>query len=186
VHKLLRGIASPDTVPDDLHGAGFEKPWIAAVDTFAIGGHCQIVLCMDYVLASAGTKLTLPARKEGIIPGLANLRLPRFTGVRIARQAIQYGLELFCESAEGRLVCDEIVAANEMDPAIDRICEDVLCSGGVSLIANRRALRIGLEPLDIFRQYCSVYAREQAYCCFSTELISNLEQNWSARSRQTA
>ena len=34
--------------------------------------------------------MTLPARKEGIIPGFANLRLPRFTGDRIARQAIQY------------------------------------------------------------------------------------------------
>ena len=186
VHKLLRGIASHDAVPDDVHGGGFEKPWIAAVDTFAIGGHCQILLCMDYILASAGTKLTLPARKEGIIPGLANLRLPRFTGVRIARQAIQHGLELFCESAEGRLVCDKIVAANEMDLAIDRICEDVLSSGRAALIANRRALRIGLEPLDTFRQYCSVYAREQAYCCFSTELISNLEQNWNARNRETA
>lgn len=185
VHKLLRGIASPDTVPDDLHGGGFEKPWIAAVDTFAIGGHCQILLCMDYVLASAGAKLTLPARKEGIIPGLANLRLPRFTGARIARQAIQHGLELLCESAEGRLVCDEIVAANEMDLAIDRICEDVLSSGRAGLIANRRALRIGLEPLDAFRPYCSVYAREQAYCCFSAALISNLEQSWNARSRET-
>jgi (3,5-dihydroxyphenyl)acetyl-CoA 1,2-dioxygenase len=186
VHKLLRGVASDDTVPDDLHGSGFEKPWIAAVDTFAIGGHCQILLCMDYILASAGTKLTLPARREGIIPGLANLRLPRFTGLRIARQAIQHGLELFCESAEGRLVCDKIVAADEMDLAIDRVCEDVLSSGSAALIANRRALRIGLEPLDAFRQYCSVYAREQAYCCFSTELISNLEQNWNARSRETA
>jgi (3,5-dihydroxyphenyl)acetyl-CoA 1,2-dioxygenase len=186
VHKLLRGVASDDTVPDDLHGSGFEKPWIAAVDTFAIGGHCQILLCMDYILASAGAKLTLPARKEGIIPGLANLRLPRFTGLRIARQAIQHGLELFCESAEGRLVCDKIVASDEMDLAIDRVCEDVLSSGSAALIANRRALRIGLEPLDTFRQYCSVYAREQAYCCFSTELISNLEQNWDARSRETA
>jgi (3,5-dihydroxyphenyl)acetyl-CoA 1,2-dioxygenase len=186
MHKLLRGVASDDTVPDDLHGSGFEKPWIAAVDTFAIGGHCQILLCMDYILASAGTKLTLPARREGIIPGLANLRLPRFTGLRIARQAIQHGLELFCESAEGRLVCDKIVAADEMDLAIDRVCEDVLSSGSAALIANRRALRIGLEPLDAFRQYCSVYAREQAYCCFSTELISNLEQNWNARSRETA
>lgn len=186
VHKLLRGVASHDTVPDDLHGGGVEKPWIAVVDTFAIGGHCQLLLCMDYILASAGTKLTLPARSEGIIPGLANLRLPRFTGARIARQAIQHGLQLFCESAEGRLVCDEIVAATEMDLAIDRICEDILRSGRAGVIANRRALRLGLEPLDTFRQYCSVYAREQAYCCFSTELISNLEQNWNAQRREPA
>jgi thioesterase DpgC len=35
-----------------IHGAGIEKPWVAAVETFAIGGHCQILLTMDYVLAA--------------------------------------------------------------------------------------------------------------------------------------
>ena len=43
---------------------------------------------MDYVVAAAGAYMTLPARKEGIIPGAANLRLPRFVGDRLARQAI--------------------------------------------------------------------------------------------------
>ena len=90
VHKLLRGVARPDSVPDDVNGRGAEKLWIAAVDTFAIGGHCQSILCMDYVLAASDAYLTLPARKEGIIPGFSNLRLPRFTGDRIARQAILY------------------------------------------------------------------------------------------------
>jgi (3,5-dihydroxyphenyl)acetyl-CoA 1,2-dioxygenase len=184
VHKLLRGIASRDIVPDDLHGGGIEKTWIAAVDAFAIGGHCQILLCMDYVVAAAEARLTLPARKEGIIPGLANLRLPRFTGLRIARQAIQHGLEIPCDSSEGRLVCDIIADAGEMDTAIDRACTEILSSGRAGLVANRRALRLGLEPLDMFRQYCSAYAREQAYCHFSPELIANLEQHWDARNRE--
>ena len=35
--------------------------------------------------------MTLPARKEGIIPGAANLRLTRFVGARAARQAIMMG-----------------------------------------------------------------------------------------------
>ena len=47
-----------------------EKPWIAAVDTFAIGGACQFLLVMDYVIAEQGSYFVLPARKEGIIPGL--------------------------------------------------------------------------------------------------------------------
>ena len=115
VHKLLRGVASPDSVPDDVSGRGVEKLWIAAVDTFAIGGHCQALLCMDYVLAAADAFLTLPARKEGIIPGFANLRLPRFVGDRIARQAILYERRLACDSPEGRLICDEIAPAGEMD-----------------------------------------------------------------------
>ena len=65
-----------------------EKPWIAAVDSFAIGGTCQWLLVMDYVIAETGSYFVLPARKEGIIPGCANLRLPRFVGERVARQAL--------------------------------------------------------------------------------------------------
>jgi thioesterase DpgC len=184
VHKFLRGVARPEVVPDDVHGHGIEKPWIAAVDGFAIGGHCQILLCMDYVLAANDAFMTLPARKEGIIPGLANLRLPRFTGDRIARQAIQYERKLVCDSAEGRLICDEIAAASDMDAALARVVENLISAGAVSAVGNRRALRIGAEPLDLFRRYCSAYARDQAYCCFSPALIANLERNWDAKNRK--
>jgi hypothetical protein len=76
----------PDALPDDVHGWGLEKPWIGAVDNFAIGGHCQALHVMDYVVTAADAYMTLPARKEGIIPGAANLRLPRFVGDRFARQ----------------------------------------------------------------------------------------------------
>src|SRR6202044_4051935 len=101
--------------PDDLVGSTVEKPWIAVVETFAIGGGCQHLLVMDYVLAADDAYLTLPARKEGIIPGAANMRLPRFTGDRIARQAIQYERKLVCDSPEGRLICDEIAPAAAVD-----------------------------------------------------------------------
>ena len=184
VHKYLRGIATPDLLPDDVNGAGVEKPWIAAVEGFAIGGHCQILLTMDYVLATDDAFLSLPARKEGIIPGAANLRLPRFTGDRLARQLIQAERRLQCDSAEGRLICDEIVSAHDMDAAIDRTVSMLTSAGAVGAIANRRALRVAVEPLDVFRRYCAVYAREQALCHFSQGLIRNLEDNWGAGSRK--
>ena len=184
VHKLLRGVARPEELPDDVHGRAIEKPWIAAVDAFAIGGHCQILLCMDYVLAAEDAFLTLPARKEGIIPGFANLRLPRFTGDRLARQAIQYERALPCDSPEGRLICDETAPAETMDAAVERVVDSLTSAGAVSAIGNRRAFRVGQEPLDLFRRYASVYAREQAYCHFSPALIANLERNWDARRRR--
>jgi thioesterase DpgC len=184
VHKFMRGVARPEALPDDVDGTGIEKLWIAAVDGFAIGGHCQILLTMDYVLAAKDAFLSLPARKEGIIPGAANLRLPRFTGDRIARQAIQYERKLDCDSAEGRLICDEIAAADEMDGALERIIAHLSGSGPVSAIANRRAIRIGEESLDVFRRYFSAYARDQAYCHFSPALIANLEREWNAHNRK--
>jgi thioesterase DpgC len=182
VHKYLRGVALPDVLPDDVNGAATEKPWIAAVEGFAIGGHCQILLTMDYVLAAQDAFMTLPARKEGIIPGAANLRLPRFTGDRLARQLIQAERRLDCDSAEGRLICDEIVPVRDMDAAIERTVAMLTSAGAVGAIGNRRAFRVGIEPLDVFRRYCSVYAREQALCHFSPALIQNLEKNWGAGS----
>jgi (3,5-dihydroxyphenyl)acetyl-CoA 1,2-dioxygenase len=184
VHKVLRGVATPEALPDDVRGTGIEKPWVAAVDAFAIGGHCQVLLCMDYTIAAADAFMTLPARKEGIIPGLANMRMPRFTGDRIARQAIQYGRQLPCDSPEGRLVCDEIVPAEEMDEAIRRVTAGLASAGAVGAIGNRRVFRAAQEPLDLFRRCCAVYAREQAYCHFSPALIANLERNWNAASRR--
>jgi thioesterase DpgC len=184
VHKLMRGVALPDSVPDDVNGRGVEKLWIAAVDTFAIGGHCQALLCMDFVLAADDAYLTLPARKEGIIPGFSNMRLPRFTGDRIARQAIFYERKLICDSPEGRLVCDEIAPPAEMDTALARVVAGLTSAGAVSAIGNRRAFRVGQETLDLFRRYASVYAREQAYCHFSPALVANLERNWDARNRK--
>ena len=182
VHKYLRGVAKPEVLPDDVNGFGIEKPWIAAVEGFAIGGHCQILLTMDYVLAASDAFMTLPARKEGIIPGAANLRLPRFTGDRLARQLIQAERRLECDSAEGRLICDEIVPSAGMDAAIDSTVAMLTSAGAVGAIGNRRAFRVGVEPLDTFRRYCAVYAREQAHCHFSPALIDNLERNWGAGS----
>jgi thioesterase DpgC len=171
-------------MPDDISGKTLEKPWIAAVEGFAIGGHCQYLLVMDYVLAGKDAYLTLPARKEGIIPGAANLRLPRFVGDRIARQAVMAERRIECDSSEGRLICDEVVAQTGMDAAIEGVVEKLTGSGVVSAAGNRRAFRVAQEPLDLFRTYFSVYALEQAYCHFSPALIANLEKYWNAASRK--
>ena len=178
VNKFFRGLASEDASPE-VHST--EKLWIAAVEGFAIGGHCQILLTMDYTIAADDAYLTLPARKEGIIPGASNLRLPRFVGDRIARQAIMAERRIDCASAEGRMICDEVVAPGEMDAAIGRTVERLTGSGVVSAAGNRRAFRAGEEPLDLFRRYMAVYAREQAYCHFSPALIANLEKNWKVK-----
>jgi thioesterase DpgC len=181
VNKLYRGLALPGMSPEvDC----IEKPWVAVVERFAIGGHCQILLTMDYVLAAEDAYLTLPARKEGIIPGAANLRLPRFVGARVARQAILAERRLDCASPEGRMICDEVLPAAGMDAAIERTVERLTSSGVVSAAGNKRAFRAGEEPLDTFRRYMAVYAREQAECHFSPALIANLEQHCAAANRR--
>jgi enoyl-CoA hydratase/carnithine racemase len=184
VNKLLRGVSRPEYPPDGIPVGSIEKPWVAVVEGFAIGGGCQMLLAVDYVLAASDAYMTLPARKEGIIPGVANLRLPRFVGDRIARQAIMYGRRLDCDSPEGRLICDEVVPPGDMEAGIARVVDGFTSSGVVSACGNRRAFRVGQEPLDLFRRYMAVYVREQAYCHFSPALISNLERHWNAQQRE--
>jgi (3,5-dihydroxyphenyl)acetyl-CoA 1,2-dioxygenase len=173
VNKIYRGL-----------GGGQEKLWIAPVERFAIGGHCQLLHVVDHVLATRGSRLYLPARKEGIIPGASNLRLPRFVGDRAARQAILSGREWVAGEPDAALLCDEVVAPAEIEAALAARIEALTDSGLVNAVANRRAIRIGQEPLELYREYMSVYAREQAYCHLSTQLVSNLERNWDAKRRR--
>jgi thioesterase DpgC len=173
VSKLYRGLAG-----------GEEKLWIAAVERFAIGGHCQLLHVVDHVLATRGARLYLPARKEGIIPGASNLRLPRSVGDRAARQAILSGREWVAGEADAALLCDEVVEPSELETALETRIAALTDSGLVNAVANRRAIRIGQEPLDLFREYMSLYAREQARCHLSPQLVRNLEQNWNAADRR--
>ncbi len=64
VHKLLRGVATPESVPDDVNGRGIEKLWIAALDTFAIGGHCQALVVHGLRSGRVG-RLRVVARAQG-------------------------------------------------------------------------------------------------------------------------
>lgn len=175
VDKIYRGITTAD--------GSTEKLWIAAVEKFAIGGACQLLHVTDHVIAARGSRLYLPARQEGIIPGASNLRLPRFVGDRAARQAILSGREWTAGETDASLLCDEVVAAEEMDRTIGNRVQALTNSGLVNAAANRRAIRAGQEPLDLFREYMATYAREQAYCHLSPALVRNLEEHWNADRR---
>ncbi|MFN0070118.1 MAG: enoyl-CoA hydratase/isomerase family protein, partial [Chloroflexota bacterium] len=152
VSKIYRGHA-PETYRPLEGETGHEKPWIAAVETFAIGGGCQLLLVMDRVLAERDAYFSLPARKEGIIPGAANLRLPRVVGDRMARRGIFFDQPFPADSDEGRLLCDELVPIGGMDQAITRVCASLASSGLVSAAGNRKAIRVGQEPLTVFQAY---------------------------------
>jgi thioesterase DpgC len=173
VHKIFRGLSEPQV----------EKLWVAAAETYAIGGACQLLHVVDHVIAARGCRLYLPARKEGIIPGASNLRLPRFVGDRLARQAILSGLEFEAGTPPAELICDEVVEPDEVDAALTARLDALTSSGLVNAAGNRRALRIGQEPLDLFREYMSTFSREQAHCHFSPALVRNLEEHWRAHER---
>lgn len=189
LNKMFRGLAAADAAGAlELHPEEpeqtLEKPWVAVVDGFAIGGGCQLLLVMDYVLAESGAYFSLPARKEGIIPGCANLRLPRFMGERMAREAIMFDKTFRVDDADARTLVSEVHPRERLDAAVQACIANALGSGMVSAGGNRKAIRVQSEPLDTFRAYVATYAYEQAFCHTSEQLVHNLERYWNAKERE--
>ena len=159
--------------------------WISAVEAFAIGGGCQILLATDFNIAARDAYLTLPARKEGIIPAMANLRLARFVGDRLARQAIMY---------KRRIECDSRCRPHDL-----RRGRGAGRHGGNDRSRHRPAHRLGRGRCDrqstrtaLLRSSRSIFSAatprsmpaSRHTAIFSPALIANLEQYWNAQSRQ--
>jgi len=77
----------------------------------------------------------------------------------------------------------EVVDEGAVDEALSARIDALTSSGLVNAAANRRALRIGQEPLEVFRAYMAVFAAEQARCHLSPALVRNLEEHWQAHER---
>lgn len=180
LNKIYRGLVV-DQVGQLTTDSACEKPWIGVVEGFAVGGGCQLLLVLDHVLAEADSFFALPAADEGIIPGVANLRLTRFLGGRLARRFILFGEKIAADSPTGSLLCDVIVPTGMMEDAIERAATQVIRSGLISMSNNRRLLRSGEEPLSAFQAYMADFAQAQALCYVSPSLIRNLEDSWLAR-----
>jgi thioesterase DpgC len=166
IHKLVRGIQVEDGLR--WQSPTVAKPWVAAVDGFAIGGGMQLLLVFDHVLAAADAYLSLPAAQEGIVPGAANFRLSRCVGPRLSRQVILAGRRIWATEPAARSLVDEVVEPAEMEQAVERSI-DRLRSPAV--VANRRMLNLAEEPPDEFRRYMAEFAVQQALRLYSEDVI---------------
>jgi thioesterase DpgC len=179
IAKFVRGLCLDDTAGDGWWPDA-DKPWVAAVDAFAIGGGMQILPTMDRVVAADDSWFSLPAMEEGLVPGVANMRLLHLTGSRLSRRLIFWGRKLRATDPEASLFVDETVPADAMDGAV-RAAAGHLDHPAVG--ANRRMLNLVEEPLELFRRYLAQYAYEQARQLHSPGLIATLENTWINRNR---
>jgi thioesterase DpgC len=167
VNKLIRGVL----VEGPWSAPALEKPWIAAVDTFAIGGGTQLLLAVDHVVAASDAYFSLPAAKEGIVPGAGNLRLGRHTGSRISRQMILHGRRIEASEPDARLIADEVVGPEQVDAAVEAAVQRLR---GPAVLANRRMLNLAEEPPDLFRTYLAEFALQQALRLYSPDVLDKV------------
>jgi thioesterase DpgC len=167
IHKIVRGVLANGS----WHSKFTDKPWVAAVDSFAIGGGAQLLLVFDHVIAASDSYFSLPAAKEGIVPGASNFRLTRFTGPRVARQVILGGRRIQADEPDARLIVDEVVAPREMNAAIEAA---VTRLDGDAVLANRRMVNLADEPADEFRRYVAEFALQQALRIYGADVIGKV------------
>jgi thioesterase DpgC len=169
ISKILRGILVEDGTcwPSPM----LQKPWVAAVDGFAIGGGMQLLLVFDHVLAAADAYFSLPAAQEGIVPGAANLRLTRSAGPRLSRQIILTGRRVWATEPAARLLVDHVIEPAEMDAAVER---SLGMFRGPAVAANRRMLNLAAEPPEEFRRYLAEFAVQQALRLYSEDVTAKV------------
>jgi thioesterase DpgC len=152
------------------------KPWLAVVDSFAIGGGMQLLLVFDRVIAADDAYFSLPAAQEGIVPGAGNLRLARLAGGRLARQVILAGRTVRAAEPAAALICDEVVPAAELDRAVEVAVRQL---DNPAVVANRRMLHLAEEPADAFREYLAEFAVVQAIRLYSPDVLSKIGAEWT-------
>jgi len=159
------------------------KPWVAAVDGFAIGGGMQLLLVFDHVLAASDAYLSLPAAQEGIVPGAANFRLARYTGPRLARQIILEGRRIHATDPEAHLLVDEVHPPEELDQAVE---DSIARLRGQAVAANRKMLNAAEEDPDAFRRYLAEFSLEQAQRLYSADVLTKVDRFTTKGSAGTA
>ncbi len=93
-----------------------EKPVIAAINGFALGGGCELAMVCDIRIASSNAVLGQPEVTIGIPPGWGGTqRLPRLVGPAKAKELIYTGKTLTAEEAQHIGLVNRVVALGEGD-----------------------------------------------------------------------
>lgn len=143
------------------------KPTIAAVNGFALGGGCELMMACDIAYAADTAKVGQPEITLGIIPGAGGTqRLSRLVGKQKAKELAMTGDMVPADEAlRIGLVC-KVVPAAELMVEVQKLCERILSKADVALRMIKEAIEAGAQ-VDLATGL-EIEAKAWALC-FTTE-----------------
>jgi enoyl-CoA hydratase len=91
------------------------KPWIAAVNGFALGGGCELAMMADFIIASEKAKFGQPEIKLGVAPGMGgSQRLTHAVGKAKAMEMCLTGRMMDAVEAERSGLVARIVPHDDL------------------------------------------------------------------------
>ena len=142
---MLDGLAaSMQRLYDEVES--FEKPTIAAVNGYALGGGCELAMACDIRIAAENARFGLPETALSIIPAAGGTqRLARLVGKGRAIEMILTGRMIDAEEAHGiGLVSRVVPQAGLMDVARET-AGTILSKGPLAVRLAKLAVQAGFE-----------------------------------------
>jgi methylglutaconyl-CoA hydratase len=116
------------------------KPTVARVNGAALGGGTGLVACCDVVIASEQATFGTTEVRLGLIPAVIGPYVLAAVGPRHARRLMLTGERISAAEAARLGLVHEVVAAEQLDAAIERVVGDVLKGGPAALTAAKRLI----------------------------------------------
>lgn len=123
-----------------------EKPVIAAVNGFCLGGGNEIAMGCDIIIASEKAKFGQTEINIGIIPGGGGTqRLPRLIGVCRAKELIYTGDIIRAEEADRLGLVNRVVPMDELMPAAKELAKKIAAKSAAALKLAKTAINRGMQ-----------------------------------------
>lgn len=122
------------------------KPVIAAVNGFALGGGTEIALSCDLIIASEHATFGLPEVSHGLLAGAGGLlRLPRQIPLKVAMHCILTGAPLSAADALRWGLVNQVVPHDQLISAAMEMATKICESSPVAISASKEVVYRGLD-----------------------------------------
>lgn len=123
-----------------------EKPIIAAVNGFALGGGCELAMSCDIRIASEKAKFGQPEVGLGITPGFAGTqRLSRLVGMAKAKELIFTADLIKAEEAERIGLVNKVVKEEELMPEALNMANKIISKAQLAVRYAKTSINRGNE-----------------------------------------